>query len=480
MRTRTIATGLVAALLALTGAPGPSATALPRAAEPDYSKARSTPVRDPYFPDHGDPRVDALHYDLVLKWFPQQRRLAGRTGLTFRATSATRTFRLDLDHRLVTSRVSLDGTPVSVTRDGDHLLVDAGRLLPKDSRHELRVVYAGRPGPTATGLLRSDLARLGWTVTRRGEVWTMQEPWGASTYHPVNDHPSDKAYYDAAITTPARMKGIFGGELVSRRVEGRRRTMRWRMTDPVAPYLVTVAIGDYVRLTDKGPRGMTMTSWLPRRPSPALVRATERMPAMLRWLRKRLGPYPFDQAGLVAVPGGSAMETQTLVTINRDVLADRWSGRATLLHELAHQWYGDAVTPQDWTDLWLNEAWAMYVQIQWEARGTPSGMKQWRRALADLDGELRDQDGPPGAYDKPDFGSACVYYCGALMLDQLRAKMGGAAFRELSQGWPRRHRHGNADREDFIAYASQVAGTDLSAFVNRWLTSERTPPLVQR
>ena len=478
MRTRNVVTGLLGVLLVLSGAPGSSLAAPP--AQPPYDEALSQPVRDPYFPEHGDPRVDALRYDLTLSWFPGKRRLVGDAAITFRATSAGRSFRLDLDRRLTTSRVRLDGRPVAVSRDGDHLLVDAGRVLPAGSRHVVAVAYAGRPGPTRTSFERSDLARLGWTVTRQGEVWTMQEPWGASTYYPVNDHPSDKAFYDAAITTPSRMKGIFGGELLSRTVVGKRRTMRWRMSDPAASYLVTVAVGDYVRREGTGPGGLPLTYWLPRSPGAALVREAERMPSMLRWLRKRLGPYPFDRAGLVAVQGGSAMETQTLVTIERRLLADRWNGRPVMLHELAHQWYGDTVTPRSWTELWLNEAWAMYTQIQWEVRGRPGVMKQWRRDLADIDTELRQLQGPPGAYSKQQFGSACVYYCGALMLDQLRAKIGEAAFRELWKGWPRRHRNGNAGRGDFIAYASEVAGTDLTRFVTSWLTAERTPPLVRR
>jgi len=478
MRTRTVVTGLLGVLLALSGASGPSVAA--PAPEPSYDDARSTPVRDPYFPEHGDPRFDALHYDLSLRWFPGKRRLVGNAGITFRAASAGRQLRLDLDHRLTTAQVRLDDRPVAVSRQGDHLLVDAGRVLAAGSRHQLTVAYAGRPGPTRTGLVRSDLARLGWTVTRRGEVWTMQEPWGASTYYPVNDHPSDKAYYSAAITTPSRMKGIFGGKLVSQKVHGKRRTMRWRMADPAASYLVTVAIGDYVLRRDRGPRGIPLSYWLPRRPGAAMVREAERMPSMLRWLRKRLGPYPFDRAGLVAVQGGSAMETQTLVTIERRLLADRWNGRPVMVHELAHQWYGDTVTPRSWSELWLNEAWAMYTQIRWEVRGWPGGMRQWRRDLADIDTELRRMNGPPGAYFEKQFGSACVYYCGALMLDQLRAKIGGAAFSELWRGWPRQHRNGNAGRGDFIAYASKVAGIDLTGFVTTWLTSKRTPPLVRR
>jgi hypothetical protein len=196
---------------------------------------------------------------------------------------------------------------------------------------------------------------------------------------------------------------------------------------------------------------------------------------MIRWLERHLGRYPFDRVGAVLVPTWSAMETQTLVTMGTPIISDPREFAAVLVHEYAHQWYGDTVTPDNWKDLWLTESFAMYTQIRWEVSRGWATMRQWRRLLYDLDAEMRAEDGPPGGYRKTRFASSCVYYCGALMLDRLRAKVGDRAFADLWRAWPQRHRDGNADRADDIAWASRRSGRDLEPFLTRWLTSARTP-----
>jgi aminopeptidase N len=117
--------------------------------------------------------------------------------------------------------VTLDGRRVGFTHPGNLLRVSTGELA-ADSRHTLVVVYRGTPRAVRAPAERSDVARVGWRTTRNGSVWTMQEPWGALTWYPVNDHPSDKAFYDATIDVPARWVGVFNGTLVKRRTVDRR------------------------------------------------------------------------------------------------------------------------------------------------------------------------------------------------------------------------------------------------------------------
>ena len=94
-----------------------------------------------------------------------------------------------------------------------------------------------------------------------------------------------------------------------------------------------------------------------------LLRSLQQAPALLDWLEKRLGPYPFDSLGFVLVDSTSGMETQTMITLGRDP-SD--SDPEVLVHEMAHQWYGDAVTPSDWRDVWMNEGMATYLQGAWQ------------------------------------------------------------------------------------------------------------------
>ena len=466
----TAVTTVVAAVVAVGLALG---AAVPAHAAGDRSAAVSTPREDPYYPAKGDPGVDALHYGLRLHWNAATRVLTGVATVRFRATADQSTIQLDLGRTLAVRRVRLDGRRASFSHRGKNLVVDTGPLA-ADSRHTVVVSYRGTPKPVPAPSTRSDVERVGWTTTARGEVWTMQEPFGAFTWYPVNDHPSDKAFYDVRVSAPRGMVGIFNGRLTERRTAGRRTVTRWHLDSPAASYLTTVAIGDYVRYRDRGPRDLPITYWLPRRDQRALPEL-RRTPALIRWLEARLGPYPFDRIGAVVVPNRSAMETQTLVTMGSRLIADRRDFRAVLVHEYAHQWYGDTVTPDSWPDLWMNEAFATYLQFRWEVSRGWTTMEEVRELLTDLDPDLRLEDGPPGAYDRDEFADLCVYYCGALMLDRLRDLLGADVFDQVLRDWPQQHRDANVDRSDYIAWVDEQTGRDVGPFLTEWLTSPTTP-----
>jgi aminopeptidase N len=433
----------------------------------------SHPREDPYYPTKGDPRVDALHYRLRLRWAPRSQALTGSAKIRLRVTRDTRRLQLDLGDPLRVRSVRLDGDRVPADHPGKNLVIHTGHL-DNNSRHTVRVAYSGHPRPVKAPVSRTDISTVGWTTTPSGDVWTMQEPFGAFTWYPVNDHPSDKAYYDVRINTPQRDVGIFNGHLTSRRTVHRRTITRWHLGSPAASYLTTIAIGDYLRYRDVGPHGLPITYWI----EPAdrdMLPWLRKTPSMIRWLEGRLGPYPFRQIGAVVVPSQSAMETQTLVTMGKGLGVSRELFVTDLLHEYAHQWYGDTVTPDNWKDLWLNEGFAMYLQIRFEVDRGYATMADWRRSLRSNDQYLRDKYGPPGEYFRTDFASANVYYCVANMLDRLHGRLGNAMFQKVLRAWPQQRRYANADRKTWITWLDRVTGRRLRPFVLAWLTSKDTP-----
>ena len=466
---------IVAALVAccLVLPPASATRSGPAPSDPAVSQVRE----DSYYPAIGDPSVDVLHYDLVLDWDDVDRVLTGTATLTFRSPRDQAAVRLDLDSHLSVDALTLDGTAVEFTHPGKNLLVDSGALA-RGSRHTLVVMYAGKPVPYDFPGSRSDIPGLGWTSTRTGEVWSMQEPYGAFTWYPSNDQPSDKATYDLTITTRDDWVGVSNGELSSNTVSDvdgvERRTTHFRMRSPAASYLVTIAIGPYRRYTDTGPHDLPITYWV--RPSDRdLLPLLRKTPDMLRWLERVLGPYPFDRAGTVVVPSDSAMETQTLVTMGAGLGRDETLFTKDLLHEYGHQWYGDTVTPDDWKHLWLNESFTMYVQIRWEIAHGIRSAAEWHAILEQYDQQYRTTGGPPGSYARSEFGSGSVYYCGARMLFRLRDRLGAATFDRLLRTWPQRHRFGSADRDDWIRYAENLTDTKLRGFVDRWLDAKTSP-----
>ena len=435
-----------------------------------YDAAVSRPQEDTVYPDVGDPGVDALHYDLHLSWEPQGELLTGDETVLLRATRTADHLQLDLAHQLNVDHVWLDGRSVSFTHQAKDLVVEAP--VSAGDRHVLQVTYAGTPEPVAAPTDRGDFSTTGWTTTDSGTVWTMQEPYGAYSWYAVNDQPSDKAFYDLTIDAPQAMVGVANGTLVSRTSVGDRTVTHWNLPEPAASYLITIAIGPYTETHDTGPHGLPITYWTPS-DRPDLVKALRYTPEAIAYLEKKVGRYPFPTVGMLVVPGNSAMETQSMVTLgmNRYALS-----HDVVVHELAHQWYGDEVTPDDWSDLWMSEGMATYLaEASWTADHSPQVLPTILREWSFMAAGLRRQYGPPAAYQPGSFAEGNAYYIPALMWDTIRQRLGDATFWRVAAAWPRSHRFTSQDRDALAAWWSKRSGQDLTPLFHQWLLGATQP-----
>ena len=452
-----------------TGVAPTSAAPVTDAVEQDLDLALSTPVEDSVYPKVGDPGVDALLYDLHLSWDPEARRLTAGAIVTFRATRTAPRFQLDLSPALTVGRVSVDGEPVAFARRGKNLVVKAP--ITTDERYELSLDYVGRPRPAPAPTTRRDFSTTGFTITDTGEVWTMQEPYGAYTWYPVNDQPSDKALYNVTVTAPAPWTGVSNGHLTRLVTADDRTTTSWQLTEPASSYLVTLAIGDYAHSSNTTAGGLRVDYWTPR----GMVVGLDQLQtaaASVDWIESRLGPYPFDSLGLVVTASQSAMETQTMVTLGNNpyVLSPQ-----VIEHELVHQWFGDQVSPADWRDVWLNEGMTMLMQWIYEDE---HDIRPLRTTIQDAragDQGLRDEYGPPGAYDPLQFGGSNIYYSPALMWNELRLALGDDEFYRIARSWLTARDGTSVTREQIFDHWEKETGRELSAFFARWITGRTTP-----
>jgi aminopeptidase N len=447
-----------------------SATFSPTSAS-DFGVARSEPREDSVYPQVGDPGVDALHYDLTLDWDPDTDTLTGSEVLTFRSTTTAPQFQLDFGKPLTAWTVTLDGAEVPFEERGKDLVVTADVVA--DQRYVLQVAYSGTPAPVPVPTMRGDFSSTGFTVTDTHETWTMQEPYGAFTWYAVNDHPSDKALYDFALTVPSPWVGVANGTLGSRTEKDGVTSTKFSLTDPAASYLTTVAFGDYELTEDRSESGVPISYWVNRSAAPGTLRLLQAAPDAMTWLEDKLGAYPFDTFGIVVVDSDSGMETQTLVTLGD---TEYTTSARVVLHEMAHQWYGDTVTPEDWRDVWMNEGMAMYLQGMWEAEHDGRSIDDVMDAWAEFEDEERAFAGPPADYLPKAFGSGNIYYGPALMWHELRQQIGDERFFELVRAWPAANTNGNAGRDDYLPWLEEQTGEELSAFFDAWLLGEQTPP----
>jgi len=477
-----LGTALLLATGCSAGAENPAPTPPPAAGSPTHAAAPELPVDDPsldvalsepredsVYPQVGDPSVDALHYNLDLHWTPTTDTLDGLETLTFRSTATAEEFQLDLGRSLEVDAVTLNGEGVDFDHTGKDLVVR--QPVTEDQRYVLEIAYSGTPRPAAAPTTRSDFNTVGWTITDTHETWTMQEPFGAYTWYAVNDHPSDKALYDFRITVPAPWVGVANGVLESRATRDGATTTQWHLAEPAASYLTTVAIGDFRMATEESASGVPITLWVPRS-RPELIEGLRAAGPGIDWLEEKLGPYPFDSAGIVLVDSTSGMETQTMITLG---MTDYTQSAAVIVHELAHQWYGDQVTPDDWRDMWMNEGMAMYLQGLWQADDEGLSDDDVMDYWATFEPEMRAESGPPAAYEPEDFGSSNVYYGPALMWHELRQRIGDKAFFELIRAWPAAYDNDNAGRSDYLPWLEEQTGVELSAFFDAWLLGKTSP-----
>ena len=147
-----------------------------------------------------------------------------------------------------------------------------------------------------------------------------------------------------------------------------------------------------------------------------------------------------------------------------------------LVHELAHQWYGDEVTPDDWSDLWMNEGMATYLaEANWTADHGPRQRSSILRDWSQVAHSLRDQYGPPADYAPGSFAEGNAYYIPALMWDTIRQRLGDTTFWRLAARWPRSHRFTSQDRDSLAAWWSRQSGQDLRPLIHRWLLAPHEP-----
>ena len=458
-----------------TGGPLPGGPALPTrpaSSGPAVPDGRSAPVRDPVYPQYGSPDVDVLHYALDLAWDPAARLLSGVATLTVRAVTDLTAVALDLSPAYAVDTATVDGAAVTATHRGEDLVVPLPRPLARDATARVAVSYRGSPAPVPFPGTRQDVTALGLRPMPDGALWTMQEPYGAFTWYPCSDQPSDEARYDISVTVPEGWTGVANGRLAGESDQGDRRTFRWQAAEAMPTYLVTMAVDRFERHAATGPGGLPVTYWVRPQDAARMLPTLSQSPRLLSWLEQRLGRYPFASAGVVVVQGTSGMETQTMVTLGP---LTGPQAEPVLLHEYAHHWFGDSVTPRTWQDLWLNEGFATYLQglyaVERREVSLAGLVAQWRR----VDAEQRAAAGPPGRYRPDRFGARNVYVGPALMLHELRRRLGDPVFFALLHDWAQHHRHTQQDRASFTAWLRAYTGQDLAPVVDRWLDSSTTP-----
>jgi aminopeptidase N len=330
------------------------------------------------------------------------------------------------------------------------------------------VHYGGRP----QRIVDPDGSAEGWIRTADGAVG-LGEPVGTAAWLPCDNSLTDKARFDLHVTVPTGLKGIANGRLEGITGHDGHRTFFWREGQPMAPYLAVVDIG----------RGKLAHSRIDGSPEwtlvdPRLAREAHRvlrlLPRIVSFESGIFGPYPFYAIGSIVDPAPVeyALETQT-----RPFYAFVPS-TADVVHEMAHQWFGDSVGLTRWPEIWLNEGFATWAEwLYAERHGGPSARHVFSRLYRTPASATAFWDPPSGhPGTAKNLFATSVYLRGGMALEALRMRIGTGPLLMILRDWAERHLHGNATIPQFIALAEEVSGRPLGPFFNAWLYRRGKPP----
>lgn len=436
------------------------------AAEAGSGTAAGAGIGDSYFPLDGNRGIDVRRYRIGIDYSMTSGQLTGHTTLAVRATRALGRFNLDL--LLPVTGVTVDGAPAVWSQSHHEVAITPSTAIAEGSRFSVTVDYDGKPAN------HSYAGESNWLASPE-EVVAMNQPHMAPWWFPSNDHPRDAALMDITVTTDSDRTVIANGHQVSRSTDGTRATTRWVSDEPMATYLAFFAAGDYwVRKgTHRGVDWLVAVSNdINGHNRSAARRSVLRTPVVTDWLSRRLGRYPFaDNGGLVTgLDVAFALENQT-----RPTYPSYWMSDGLLVHELAHQWFGDSVRVHAWRDIWLNEGWASYLEWVWSAsHGGASAHRRFTNGYRTASESFwRIPTGNPGAAHI--FDNDAIYGRGAMTLAALRARIGDKAFWSLARQWTRDRQGSTGSTRHFVALAERISGEQLDSFFRAWLYGTRKP-----
>ena len=450
-------------------------------------------IGDRLFPALGNGGYDALHYHLDLRYAtsaPSQS-IDGTATIVARATQSLSRFNLDFGGASLGS-VSVNHRRAGWVREGEELVVTPKRPLRKGRTFVVKVSHfvavPTEPDP-------ADFTTAAFFINPDGSA-TAAQPDLAHRIFPSNDHPRDKASFSFRFDVPSDVLAVANGVPAGRHARGDRTIWKYVQRQPMATELIQLAVGRYDHISRGRHHGVAVRDLTAPRLTDFLEPKLATEIEHLAWMRGWIGRYPFDIYGSFVVDTelGFALETQTLSIYDHPWFTGSseavWS--PTMVHELAHEWFGNSVSPWEWSDLWLNEGHASWYEFLYaEEKGfldedtvnwpDPTGyatLEELMRAIYAHGDQWRADVGPVAQPTGPEaLFSFQSYHGGALVLYALRQKIGHDAFERLERAWVRRYRGESPSTADFIALASRIAGYDLTAFLEAWLYDIQTPPM---
>jgi aminopeptidase N len=424
--------------------------------------------------------VDALHYVFRLTLTDINNEIAAESTATVRFTAeGVKELTLDLtkasaDRGMTVSAVTCGGTPAAFTHDADRLRISMSKPSIAGDAASCITTYRGVP---AGGL------RILNNI--HGERTAFSENWPNNARHwlPMIDHPYDKATGEFIVTAPAHYQVVANGLLLEETdLGGGQRRTHWKQSVPIASWLYAIGMARFTARHYAMSKGVAQQTWVfPQDAANGrrLFELTGRR--AFDFFSEQIGPYAYEKLAHVQAAGlGGGTEHASVIFYGEKGVA---SGNGPVVHEVAHQWWGNAVTERDWDDVWLSEGFATYFTLLYSEHvdgrdAFVRGLRSSRDRILQL--EKKTPDTPVVHRNLSDMRRVLnqfVYQKGGWTLHMLRHTVGTEQFWDGIREYYRRYQNQNASTDDLRAVMERVSGKDLRWFFTQWLTRSGVPSL---
>ena len=408
--------------------------------------------------------IDISSYNIDIELYPNEQKIFSDIKISgVLLEKGSKQIELDFYDNFQIHLLQLNGRETEFNFEEQKLIIKSEEVI-SDS-FEVRVVYEGAPKNLGFG---------SFTFGREEDqhvVYTLNEPVFASTWFPCNDTPADKAMINISISNDSGMVSVSNGKLIS--IENRKEKVvyNWSSFYPISTYLIAIYSAPYQSFSQQYISSLNDTMSidyyiLPEKYEDA-QRAFSDHPNYITVFSKLFGEYPFlkEKYGVAQILWNQgAMESQTIVGIGTNFISGAKFFSDILIHEAAHHWWGNSVTPKSWKDIWLNEGFATYSEaLYWEAT-------KGKQALISTMASFRVNDESETLYNpKSKIFSQMIYNKGAWVLHMLRKEIGNTLFFNSLRNYYQKYEYSNANTYDFKDVCEETSQMNLDKFFDQWL-----------
>jgi aminopeptidase N len=430
--------------------------------------------------------IDIKHYKFEINLSDTADVIYGNAQITILFKKpGIQNFRLDLINNteerkgkgMVIDAIRADNLPVVFTHQNDEIIIALPNPSTAGSEIVFTISYHGIP---FDGLIIG--------ATKFGDRSFFCENWPNKARHwlPTMDHPSDKATSEFIVTAPAHYKVISNGLLLEESDMGNNtRLTHWKQSVPVSCWLFVLGVADFaVKYVDQF-NGKSIESWVYAKNREAGFYDFDKpTKAVLEFFSSYIGPFAYEKlANVQSVNSGGGMETSSAIFYGENLINGKRDERIrnVVIHEIAHQWFGNAVTETTWDDAWLSEGFAtfftlLFIENEYGKEEYTKGIIKAKKSVFDMAEKMPEFSiVSPRSAEKEPVTSGITYQKGAWVLHTLRNLLGDANFKKGIRSYYAKFYNSNATTDDFRAVMEKVSGKDLKLFFKQWLYQPINP-----